>query len=252
MIDKSEEYKIMHQVETTLWWYQVLHNKTLRAIEAHFGSKEIRILDVGCGTGGMLHFLRENGYTNLQGIDLSADAIRFSRARGFTVQALDLRHIADFDSTLRFNVIICNDVLCYFNNSEISHILSEFRARLNPNGLIISNNNAFSCFEGVHSIVLNIPRRFVIEEFKSIFDGFQIKIDNYTYWSFLLSPMIWLYRKLQLIALQFGIVKIENMASDVGYPGDFVNTLFLNIVRFEERWIKAAPFGSSVFWVVQV
>ena len=252
MIDKSAEYQIMHQVEEQLWWYQILHNKTLRAIKTNFGSMDIRILDAGCGTGGMLRFLQKNGYSNLQGIDLSDDAVRFTRARGFDVQTLDLRQIATLDATQCFDVIICNDVLCYFNDAEIGHILTNFRSRLSPNGLILSNNNAYSCFEGVHSIVLNIPRRFVIEEFKTIFSNLRFELATYTYWSFFLSPLIWLYRKLQLLALKVGFVKIENLASDVGYPGDFTNIFLLNIVKFEEKCFDKAPFGSSVFWVVRV
>ncbi len=252
MIDKPDEYQIMYQVETSLWWYKILHAKALRTIERHFSSKQVRILDVGCGTGGMLSFLRANGYKSLSGVDLSPDAVRLTESRGFAVQTLDLHQIATFDPQARFDVIICNDVLCYFDNAQIAHILSEFRKRINPNGLIISNNNAFDAFTGVHSIVLNIPRRFVIKEFEVIFEELEMQMVAHTYWSFFLSPLIWAYRKIQLAALRLGVIKLQNLGSDVGYPGNFQNNLFLNIVKFEEKCFKTAPFGSSLFWVVKV
>ncbi len=44
-----------------------------------FISKESNILDVGCGKGIFLHFLKERGYTNLHGLELSHDEIAFAK-----------------------------------------------------------------------------------------------------------------------------------------------------------------------------
>lgn len=251
MIDKSEEYEAMFKVEATLWWYKILHEKTLTAIKENFGNRPIKILDAGCGTGGMLAYLKKNGYDSLRGIDLSEDAVKFTSSRGFDVMRLDLRQIASYPTDIKFDVIIINDVLCYFNDEEIAHIFKEFRKRLNPNGLIISNNNAMKAFEGVHSIVLSIPRRFVISEFQKICQSISLPIINHTYWSALLSPLIWVYRKVQLLMLKLGVLKIETLSSDVGYPGDLMNTFYYNVVKTEEKILPIAPFGSSLFMVLK-
>lgn len=249
MIDKSNEYEAMFKVETDLWWYKILHEKTLNAIKTQFGNRPLRILDAGCGTGGMLAYLKKNGYDSLRGLDLSEDAVKFTSSRGFDVIRFDLRNIADYPKEIKFDVIICNDVLCYFNDQEIAQILQEFRKRLNPNGLIISNNNAMKAFEGIHSIVLSIPRRFVIKEFQEICQSIQLPIIQSNYWSAFLAPLIWIYRKTQLVALKLGILKIEKLNSDVTYPGDLMNTFYYNVVKTEERVLPIAPFGSSLFMV---
>ena len=49
--------------------------------DKHFGhllppSREARILDVGCGRGGMVYWLNERGYQNAEGVDLSVEHIR--------------------------------------------------------------------------------------------------------------------------------------------------------------------------------
>jgi SAM-dependent methyltransferase len=250
MIDKSNEYEAMYKVETDLWWYKILHEKTLNAIKKQFGNRPLRILDAGCGTGGMLAFLKKNGYDSLRGLDLSEDAVKFTTSRGFDVIRFDLRNIADYPKDTKFDVIICNDVLCYFNDDEIGHILEEFRKRISPNGLIISNNNAMKAFEGVHSIVLSIPRRFVIREFQDIAKKINMPIIQYNYWSAFLAPLIWVYRKTQLLSLKLGILKIEKLDSDVAYPGDLMNNFYYNVVKTEERVLPVAPFGSSLFMVL--
>jgi SAM-dependent methyltransferase len=250
MIDKSNEYEAMYKVETDLWWYKILHEKTLDAIKKQFGNRPLRILDAGCGTGGMLAFLKKNGYDSLRGLDLSEDAVKFTTSRGFDVIRFDLRNISDYPKDIKFDVIICNDVLCYFDDKEIAHILEEFRKRINTNGLIISNNNAMKAFEGVHSIVLSIPRRFVIKEFQQICKGIEMSIIQHNYWSAFLAPLIWVYRKTQLVALKLGIININKLDSDVAYPGDVMNTFYYNVVKTEERVLPVAPFGSSLFMVL--
>jgi SAM-dependent methyltransferase len=90
MIGKQYEYDAMARCEKELWWYKSLHDRTLRTIERVAG-KGAKILDAGCGTGGMLTRLRNHGYTNLDGFDLSPDAIKHSRENGFqNVQLLSI------------------------------------------------------------------------------------------------------------------------------------------------------------------
>lgn len=41
----------------------------------------VRILDVGCATGRLLHKLAENGYTNLSGVDLAPRIIEVAQRK---------------------------------------------------------------------------------------------------------------------------------------------------------------------------
>ncbi|GAA4410716.1 class I SAM-dependent methyltransferase [Nibrella viscosa] len=251
MIGLHDEYEVMFRVESRLWWYRILHGKVLRQIQRQFGNnRTLRVLDAGCGTGGMLSFLQNNGYQNLQGLDLSEDAVAFTRARGLNVRQLDLRDVGTLPPE-PFDVIICNDVFCYLTDDEIRHVMTEFRNRLQPGGLFITNNNALKAFEGVHSIVLKIPRRFNLNEFTVFGKAVGMPLRYGTYWSFLLAPLIWGYRKAQLLGIRLRILKLQNLHSDVGYPGDGINGLLYGLVRAEEQVLPKAPFGSSVFVVYQ-
>ena len=67
MLINSSEYEKMYQTEEKLWWYKILHEKVLEVIILFFQeNKSIKILDAGCGTGGMLEILKKNDYINIQ------------------------------------------------------------------------------------------------------------------------------------------------------------------------------------------
>jgi predicted TPR repeat methyltransferase len=51
-------------------------------MQEHLTDKEGIILDIGCGTGLTANELYKAGYTNLHGIDLSADMVEIARERG--------------------------------------------------------------------------------------------------------------------------------------------------------------------------
>ena len=52
MIGRSEEYAKMFELESQLWWYRHLHERTQAALQQQFGQRrDMHILDAGCGTG---------------------------------------------------------------------------------------------------------------------------------------------------------------------------------------------------------
>ncbi|WP_191908766.1 class I SAM-dependent DNA methyltransferase [Larkinella humicola] len=239
----------MFQVERKLWWYRILHQKVIRQIQAHFpDSQSIHILDAGCGTGGLLDALRQAGYPNSAGFDASTDAVSFSRERKVAVEQHDLRDVATFQPGKTFDVIVCNDVLYFFNDEQIRQILRVFRQRLRPGGVFISNNNAFSALRGTHDIALTISRRFVKAELVDFARQTGFSLKHTVYWNFLLTIPIWCVRKVQLLIWQMN--PSQPVHSDVSLPPAWLNALFLRILRLEQRFFQAPPFGSSLFTVM--
>lgn len=239
----------MYQVERKLWWYRILHQKVIRQIQASFpGNKSIRILDAGCGTGGLLDALRQAGYTDLRGFDASADAVFFSQERKIAVERHDLREIASFRPGETFDVIICDDVLYFFNDEQIRTILGGFRQRLRPGGLFISNNNAFPALRGTHDIALAISRRFVKAELIEFARQTGFSLKAVFYWNFLLTMPIWAIRKIQLALWRLN--PSQPVHSDVSMPPSWINSLLFRVTKLEENLIQTPPFGSSLFTVM--
>jgi SAM-dependent methyltransferase len=253
MIENRVEYQRMFEVEQKLWWYQALHGRVLRQIKKRFPLqvKDVRVLDAACGTGGLLHFLRKEGFHRLTGFDYSGHALDFSADRELDVSFGDLRHVDDFRPGETFDVICCNDALYFLSENEIVDALKAFRARLNKNGLIIINIHAFEVFSGTHDLAVGSSRRFERADFQRYAKAAALKIRDHTYWPFVLSLPILVIRKWQRYKISLGHVKMENTESDVRYPGDLINTLLGWIIKAENLLIARAPFGSSLFLVLE-
>src|SRR5688500_12406440 len=76
------EYARMHALEDWYWWFVARRAAAARFILDHApANRPLTVLDAGCGTGGMLDLYR-GWNAEVTGIDLSPEALRFSRERG--------------------------------------------------------------------------------------------------------------------------------------------------------------------------
>ena len=252
MLINSEEYRYMYEVEEKMWWYKILHEKVIAEVVAFSkNDKSIRILDAGCGTGGLMLRLKKAGFTNVSGFDFNDDAVAFSQGRGHDVQKLDITNLDGKLLLNTFDIIISDDVIYQFDEATIQKTIGDLLNLLKPGGIFITNNNAFEAFRGIHDIAVGSQKRFILADFKKYLTAFPFaKIKKTTYWSLLLSPLILAVRQFQKLKLKLNLVDLENIKSDVEMPSNFINKLFFNIVKFESKIISKSPFGSSLFLVI--
>jgi SAM-dependent methyltransferase len=239
----------MYETEQKLWWYLVLHGKVLEQIRKRFNAdkREVRILDAACGTGGLLSFLRGHGYKNLFGFDYSQHAIDFSEERGLLVGFGDLKNVDVFRPGETFDIICCNDALYFLADEEIVRALDAFRQRLNPDGLLIVNIHAFEAFSGTHDLAVGSSRRFELKQFEAYSRTAGLKISYSTYWPFALSLPILLVRQWQKYKIRHQKLQIQELDSDVKFPGETINGILNAITKAESWLVRKAPFGSSLF-----
>ncbi len=252
MIDNRLEYQRMFEVEQKLWWYQTLHGKVLKQIKKYFSvqSRQIRILDAACGTGGLMWYLRERGFVKISGFDYSQHAIDFSLTRGLDVEFGDLRRVDHFRPEERFDVICCNDALYFLSDEEIVAALKAFKVRLNPGGILIVNIHAFEAFSGTHDLAVGSSRRFEYSDFERYALDAELLVKYRTYWPFALSLPILAVRQWQKFQIRKNKIDPAHNDSDVSYPGDWINAVCRTLVRAEEVLLPQAPFGSSLFMVL--
>ncbi len=99
--------------------------------------RETRILDLGCGYGSLLHFLSEQGYNRIEGIDISAEQVEQARRIGVTnVQQANLFNFLSKEQS--WDVIIALDLIEHFTKSEVVELIELLRTSLGEGGRLIA------------------------------------------------------------------------------------------------------------------
>ncbi len=100
-------------------------------------SHQAEILEVGCGTGSFLFFLRSEGYERVRGIDLGEEQITLARSLGIDdVEVADgLTYLADHPET--YDLVVALDVLEHFTKDEVFAFLDRVLRALRPGGRVL-------------------------------------------------------------------------------------------------------------------
>jgi len=112
---------------------QETYDSIVRQIKPFLTNDQVRIVDVGCATGGLLATFQTNGYRNILGIDPSPSCSRTAqKLYGIRVENQPVSEIPDFESM--FDLVILNSVLEHIRDLDDS--LEAMRNLLKPGGLI--------------------------------------------------------------------------------------------------------------------
>lgn len=98
--------------------------------------KDSAILELGCGPGYFLEFLKENGFTNARGIDISEEQIKIARDRGLNAEIADVYTYLGLNK-IKYDVAVALDFVEHFTKDELSRIVPQIFGALKPNGILI-------------------------------------------------------------------------------------------------------------------
>jgi len=118
------------QLIQNMWeWFD---KKYLPLISSY--SKESPILELGCGRGYMLEYLRKQGFSNLKGIDISEEQISIARKKGFDVDIADANEFLQKNKN-RFTIVIALDFVEHFYREELLSLFQGIYNSLEKGGL---------------------------------------------------------------------------------------------------------------------
>lgn len=142
----SKHWKNIHKLSKKEY---ELYSKTRRMLFKNIlpCDKSARILDVACGAGLFLYFLKKEGYNNVRGIDLSEEQINVARKAGIeNIEQADLFNYLPNNPNV-FDLIIANDIIEHLRKDEIISFLDLVYASLKTGGkAIVSTPNVSSLF----------------------------------------------------------------------------------------------------------
>ena len=103
----------------------------------HSASKTSRIFDMGCGSGSLLMALKQAGYTQISGMDLSQEQVNM--AHGMGVAEVLLGDAMQFfrSSEEQFDVITGMDIIEHFTKDELVELLQLIQSKLKKGGMAI-------------------------------------------------------------------------------------------------------------------
>ncbi|HUY20583.1 MAG TPA: class I SAM-dependent methyltransferase [Candidatus Binataceae bacterium] len=131
---------------------------TLRApflksvVSRHFPpDREARVLELGCGYGGLLYFARQAGYRQLRGIDRSPSQIELARSieMGDVVELGDAMELLAGLPDSSLDAMVALDLIEHLRRDELLELAAQVARTLRPGGRwIINTVNAESPFFG--------------------------------------------------------------------------------------------------------
>lgn len=245
---EESEFQVYYNQENKHWWfihrYQIIAWVTSNIIKQT--TKKCILLDVGCGTGGLLERISNIPGMSVFGVDVSNAALNFCIKRG-------LSRIAQADAiSLPFKD---ESIDIGLSCEVIDHVTIEPRIALKEiyrickkGGWVVISDVAFEFLKSEHDKVYHTKHRFNKNEMFRLITGAGFKIVKISYYNFLLFPIISairIFRKL--------LVSKEKTSSDLKENTYFLNWLLIKFLGIERELLKrySLPYGSSLFCVAK-
>lgn len=238
---EKDQYKILYELEDDYWWHTGLRNLVTDTVASYVRGKcVINILDAGCGTGANLAALKQFGYA--VGLDISDEAIRFSRHRDLSNLLQGSVSVLPFKDN-SFDVLLCMDVLYHKAVNDDVAALEEFYRVLRRGGLLLLQLGAFEFLKGPHDELVHTQRRYLKNDVlkKMISAGFKVKKNTYrNFILFFLAAFLRIYNRKGKIA-EFREI-----------PG-CINKILSQLIIMENLLIRNInlPLGLSVFSIAE-
>jgi SAM-dependent methyltransferase len=179
-----EAYQTLREVEDSHWWFAGMEQIT-REMFARFNLLErasgagagLEILDAGCGTGRNLGFLGR--YGKVTGLDCSAVALEYCRARGLERLVEGSVNALPFEEA-SFDLVTCFDVLVLAGVDQRA-ALAEMARVLRPGGSLFVRVAAYDWLRGRHDRQWSVAQRFERPQLRALLSqtGLCVRVASY-------------------------------------------------------------------------
>lgn len=238
----DEEFRLLDRIEEGHWWF-VGKRLILRAV-LEGKVRGDRMLDLGCGTGGVLRDWMDEGHCF--GIDRSQLALEICARNGLDslvrgdLNALPFRP-GSFDAVLLMDVIehLDDDVAFMRTAAELCA----------PGGRVVVAVPAFQMLWSQHDETFEHRRRYSAKQLLAVIREVGLEPERITYTNSLLFPVAAVWR---LASYRLGLGRVAPKHDFWPIP-DWLNRILITLYHLESRLLKYfdLPFGVSLLCVAQ-
>lgn len=243
----EEMYEKLNKTESYHWWFRAKREIVIGLAKPYLKNckhEEIRLADMGCGTGLMLSELEKYGLTT--GYDFSEVALSYCKKKSNAkLIQLDLGD-AKFIPTDTYEVVLALDIIEHIKDDEVA--MNNIYKSVKNGGYAIITTPAFQWLWSQNDINNMHYRRYSLKKIKDLAERNGFTIEYISYFNFWLFIPIALVR---LVCKFFGIDKHSSIEYNSG--NGIVNDILFRIFRSEEKRIskhKKFPFGISLIMLV--
>jgi SAM-dependent methyltransferase len=237
----DEAYELKYHVqEEKHWWFESRRNIIINLLKKT--DRNSTILEIGCSGGQLIQALNRRGFKNVQGIDISQQAIDLCRQKDIhDVFVMDGSKPAFGDG--QFDIVIASDVLEHIEDEQKA--LKEWNRILKPAGKLIVFVPAFKILWSKHDEANHHYRRYSKLDLIRVLEKAQFEIDRSSYWNFILFFPTSLVRLVQRIVSKYG----QKSGDQLVELNRVANKVLVYLVKTENILLKVLnfPVGISVF-----
>jgi SAM-dependent methyltransferase len=242
---EPEEYARIHAHELDHFWYRGLHALFAGALRRALpGDGAPRLLDAGCGTGGLLATLeRRFPRARRFGFDLAPEALRLAPGRAAAPLARASVERAPFRDEV-FDAVVSADVLYHRGVDSDVAALRELARVTRPGGALLLNLPAHPHLMGAHDAYVHTRRRYAREDVRQLAAAAGLAVERLCWFNSTLFPIA-RARRLR--------TRGAAAASDVAQPPAPLNALLSALLRAEAWWTLRLPLptGLSLFAILR-
>ncbi len=234
------------------WWFASRTRAILAYLDRYVGAgKGLRVLDVGCGAGNMMHHLAH--YGRVTGVDNNPRPLQVARERGLAVRegTADALPFADGE----FDLLTVLDTVEHVPAE--GQVFDECMRVLQQGGKLLVTGPAFMFLWSRNDVINMHQRRYTVPELRSKLEAHGFRVLRISYNNFFIFPLAAL-----LILLRRGRAEPE-LASphfdehayqvEMEPASPMVNVLLTFVGKVEVALLKRLnlPFGTSIIAIAE-
>src|SRR3989344_2055397 len=243
---EAKEYRLMYSTEECHWYFKGKRKIIFPQMEELLGnSKNLKILDIGCGTGIIMREMQK--YGTVFGIDIEMLALQLCKKRGLLNLSKSSAVNAPFKDA-SFDIVTIFDILYHKAIKNDKDVLAEAFRILKQNGTLVITDTADIGVKSRHDLATHTRERYTAKKMINRLEASGLKVTKITHYNSILLPFIYIMRR-----VDNAINKGKPPASDIKKTNKMLNSILYFPFIIESFIIKFfdIPFGVSIFCIAK-